>query len=72
MLLFISSRREALQRADQHIGPGEDVRLRHQRLPGGLRGQNNGRRLQTLHGGKTQTKSQNQKCILDFFFKETM
>lgn len=38
-LLPLCRRRcEALQRADQHSGPGEDVRLWHQRLPGRLRG----------------------------------
>lgn len=31
-------RRETIQRADQHSGSGEDVRLRHQRLPRGLGG----------------------------------
>lgn len=42
---------ETVQRAHQHSGPGEDVRLRHQRLPGGLGGEDHGRWLQTLHGG---------------------
>lgn len=35
---FSRHRRETIQRADQHSGPGEDVRLRHQRLPRGLGG----------------------------------
>lgn len=48
---FSRHRRETVQRTDQHSGSGEDVRLRHQRLPGGLGGENHGRRLQTLHGG---------------------
>lgn len=49
--LCVSGRREALQRSDQHAGPSENVRLRHQRPPGRLCGQNTGCRLQTLHGG---------------------
>lgn len=46
------SRCEALQCSDQHSGPSENVRLWHQWPPGGLRGQNNGCRLQALHGSK--------------------
>lgn len=50
--VLFPSRCETLQRPDQHSGPSENVRLRHQRPPGGLGGQNNGCRLQALHGSK--------------------
>ncbi|MEQ2213494.1 Dual specificity mitogen-activated protein kinase kinase 6 [Xenoophorus captivus] len=52
ILLHFVSRCEALQCPDQRSGPSENVRLWHQRPPGGFCGQNNGRRLQAIHGGK--------------------
>lgn len=57
-------RRETLQRADKHAGSGEDVRFWDQRLPGGLGGQNYGRWLQTLHGGKFGNFLMKERCVI--------
>ena len=45
-------RRKAVKHSDQCERWRQDVRLRHKRAPGRLCCQNNGSRLQTLHGGK--------------------
>lgn len=66
--VVFTCRREALQCSDQHAGPSENVRLRHQRPPGGLGGQDIGCRLQALHGGRLGPSHRHETVITNYSF----